>query len=139
MARKKEEFTEREVNLVKELAAHHVTKEAIAGALGISFPTLNQHFFNEIELARHEGKQRIMDMLWFKARTSDRVLIHLADRVLGPVAKLYKDITDLTDEEYLKEGLRRLDDKSDEAIDSGAIREVSEISKESSDPSKGSI
>lgn len=85
MARPKKPIDE---NALIAMAERGWTIPGIAAAFGVSPETIRDRFSAKIEAARHHGAQKLMDILWQRAVTakSDRVLCHLADRLLGKVA-----------------------------------------------------
>lgn len=82
MARPKKQI---DPNIVRNLAAEFKSPQTIAAILSVDRRTLEKGFSHILEEGRHEGKARIIETLMDRAKSSDRVLIHIADRFLGPV------------------------------------------------------
>jgi hypothetical protein len=74
---------------VRKLAERQWSDVQIGAHFGVHSATIARRFANLLIDARHNGKAKLIDILWQRGVTekSDRVLIHLADRVLGPVPK----------------------------------------------------
>lgn len=85
MARPRKEIDE---NALIAMAERGWSIRGIAVAFGVDEKTIRTRYAARIEDARHHGKEKLMDILWQRAVTakSDRVLCHLADRLLGKVA-----------------------------------------------------
>lgn len=103
---------------LRKLAEKHWSTESIAYFFGVSVRTVNRRFGRAIEEARHGGKSKLLDLLWARAsgaagqKQSDRILEHLANRVLGSI-KQKVEITDLSDEILAFEAERRLNGPKD--------------------------
>ena len=91
---------------VRKLAERHWTMEMIAAHFNVSGDTIKRRFKDVVDAGRQEGKAKLIDVLWQRAviEKSDRILIHLAERILGPIIQEqkvthYGDFKELPDEE----------------------------------------
>lgn len=59
----------------------------IAAAFGVDRETIVRRFSDKIAAARQHGSAKLLDVLWQRGvqEKSDKVLLNLADRILGPV------------------------------------------------------
>jgi hypothetical protein len=59
----------------------------IAAAFGVGAETIRVRYGAKIMEARQHGAQKLLDILWQRGvkEKSDRVLVHLADRIIGKV------------------------------------------------------
>lgn len=85
MARPKKEIDEK---ALVAMAERGWSIRGIAVAFGVDEKTIRTRYSALIEDSRQHGKEKLLDVLWQRAVTSksDRVLCHLADRLLGKVA-----------------------------------------------------
>lgn len=82
-----------DADLVRAFAERHWTKEEIAAHFHVDVTTIHRKFAALIEEARQSGKAKLRDAMWSFAlgnptkniKRSERIFIHLSDRVLGPV------------------------------------------------------
>lgn len=110
-----------DAKIVHRLAQKMLPTETIASLLGCSVWTLQRRFAQEIELGRSAGKEQIMDMLMDRAKTSDMVLLHVANRFFGPVEqKLDINLKTMPTEKLVEVLEQRLTGK---ALESGEISE----------------
>ena len=74
---------------LRKLAERQWSNEQIAVFLGADRRTIERRFSQLLIDARQQGRAKLIDILWQRGvqEKSDRILIHLADRVLGPVPK----------------------------------------------------
>lgn len=93
---------------VKDLARKQWTNIEIAAHFEVHVQTLTHHFSQILEQGRLEGIGNMRDDLWQRAKRSDKLFIELLNRYLGPVPRIIKQISELTDEQYIEEGRRRL-------------------------------
>lgn len=70
---------------LKKIARHQWTDEMLAGHFGCSGQTIRRRYGEIIDAARLEGKSSIIDALWIRAKASDKILEHVADRFLGKI------------------------------------------------------
>lgn len=85
------------------LAEKHWSIEQIAAFFRVSRDTIERRFSAVVEEARHRGAAKIIDKLWVRSDESDRILINLAERVIGPVKREMKvDLNTLSDDELAK-------------------------------------
>lgn len=85
MARPKIEIDEK---ALIAMAERGWSVRGIAAAFGVGAETIRVRYGAKIEEARQHGAQKLLDILWQRGVTgkSDRILTHLADRILGKVA-----------------------------------------------------
>lgn len=104
MARPPKEIDE---ETVRKLAERQWDYEQIAAFFGVSGDTIKRRFEDVVYEAKHSGKAKLIDILWQRAVTekSDKVLVHLADRILGPVPKKI-ELTREQAVEFLENDLR---------------------------------
>lgn len=75
------------------LAERQWTTESIAAHFKVGKDLILRHFATELQDGRHSGKAKLLDELWARAfgqrqnKKSDRILEHLANRVLGPITQ----------------------------------------------------
>ena len=86
MARPKAKIDEKNL---EALAERQWTDVQIAAFFGVDERTIQRRFAAKLIECRQRGKAKLLDVLWQRgvAEKSDRILVHLADRVLGPVTQ----------------------------------------------------
>ncbi len=112
-----------DVEVVKKLAERGWSGRQIAAALGVDEGTLRKKGLSAMMAdARHHGAAKLLDVLWQRGVTDrdNRVLIHLADRILGKIPQKI-EITKEQAIEFLEKELER------EGTDSGATDESEEV------------
>lgn len=74
---------------VRKLAERGWSGRAIAAQFGVDERTIRRKFAAVIAESKQHGAAKLLDVLWKRATEgrSDRVLVHLADRIIGPVVK----------------------------------------------------
>ena len=114
-----------DIEVLKRLAALQMTDNMIAATIGMHCTTMVSHFRKEIDAARHEGRGKLVQILWQRAvgtpnqegritkPGSDRILEHCANRWLGAVKQVIQvDDSEPKDKlevlEKLKEAQARL-------------------------------
>lgn len=77
-----------DLNVLVSLAERGWSARQIAAAFKVDPTTITRKYSALIEEARQHGAAKLMDILWQRGVTakSDRILTHLADRILGKVA-----------------------------------------------------
>ena len=81
--------------LLKARASRGWSMRAIAASFGCDEATIRRKYSAKVEEARHHGAAKLMDVLWVrgvgdekaKVPGSDRVLLNLADRIIGPTPR----------------------------------------------------
>ncbi len=99
-------------NVVISLAERGWSMRQIAAAFKVDEGTIRKRFSAKVEEARHHGAAKLLDVLWQRGvkEKSDRVLTHLADRILGKVPtkiELTDEIIDRAVEERLNSGPKK--------------------------------
>ena len=94
---------------IRNLAQKHWSIESIAAHFGVSRDTIHRRYAAIIEEGRHQGKAKLIDVLWHRGvvEKSDRILENLSDRVMGPVPKEVK-ITEEPTFESKEEAIQKL-------------------------------
>lgn len=74
---------------VKNLAERGWSIKQIAAHFGVNDMTIARRFSALIKESRQHGAAKLIDILWKRGvqEKSDRVLLNLADRILGPVPR----------------------------------------------------
>lgn len=77
---------------VKNLAERGWSGRQIAAHFGVNEATIRRKFDALIAEARQHGAAKLLDVLWQRGVTgkSDRVLVHLADRIIGKIPTVIK-------------------------------------------------
>lgn len=77
-----------------KLAERGWSKRQIGAFFRVDESVIRDRFSRDYEIAQHGGAGKLVDVLWQRAlgtkglnNGSDRVLIHLSDRILGPVKR----------------------------------------------------
>lgn len=78
-----------DVEVVKKLAERGWSGRQIAAAFSVNESVIRKRFGALMTEARHHGAAKLLDVLWQRGVTEKdtRVLIHLADRILGVIPK----------------------------------------------------
>lgn len=86
-------------NALIAMAERGWSVRGIAAAFKVSPNTILNHYGAKIEEARQHGAQKLLDVLWQRGvkEKSDRVLVHLADRIIGKIPQKIE----LTNEELV--------------------------------------
>lgn len=82
-----------DVEQLKLAATKQWDDEQIGALFKVDGCTVRRRYGDVIDECRHNGKAKLKDMLWARAtgnkekniKGSDRILMHIADRFLGPV------------------------------------------------------
>lgn len=108
---------------VRKLAERQWSDEQIAAVIGCDRRTLERRFPQLLRDARHAGRAKLIDILWQRGVTekSDRVLLHLADRALGPVPKKIE----ITKEQAIEVLEKELEREAEDPIAIGKSKENS--------------
>lgn len=69
---------------VRAIAQTLASYEEIAAAFGCSADTIRRRYRDQVEQGRARGTLSLKRRMWKRSKTSDRVLIHLYDRHVGP-------------------------------------------------------
>ncbi len=74
-------------DVVKKLAERGWSGRQIAAAFEVDEATIRRKFSALIKESRHHGAAKLLDILWQRGVTEKdaRILLHLADRILGKV------------------------------------------------------
>jgi hypothetical protein len=114
MGRPKKPIDEKQL---EALAERQWSDVQIAAFFEIHVTNLEKRFASKIAECRQRGKAKLLDVLWQRGvqEKSDRVLTHLADRVLGPIPKHIR-LEDVSDEQ-----LEKVLDKKIEAAKSAKL------------------
>lgn len=109
MARPKKPINEVQLRL---LAERQWSSRQMGAFFGVHSTNIVRRYAALIEEAREHGKAKLIDVLWERAvdHKSDRVLIYLADRVLGPIPKKIElskeDAIRVLEDEFKREGVQ---------------------------------
>jgi hypothetical protein len=94
-------------NVVVSLAERGWSIRQIAAAFKVDEKTIRKNYSALIEESRQHGAAKLLDVLWKRGvqEKSDKVLTHLADRILGKVATKI-ELTDETLDSLIEERLK---------------------------------
>lgn len=118
-------------DVILKLAERHWSNRQIAATFGCDEGVIRRRLSAKLENARQHGAAKLLDILWQRAVTekSDRVLLNLADRIIGPVTQKVQttsvDLSNKSNPEMIAE-LRQLADdlESQEQTDLDRQRDI---------------
>lgn len=86
MGRNRKEIDE---TVLVSLAERGWSMRAIAATFGVSEGLIRKRYSAKVEESRHVGAYKLLDILWQRGvkEKSDKVLLNLAERIIGPTPK----------------------------------------------------